>query len=148
MKTKQQIAKIEVRGPSEFCEHRLDRGLKTAPSFGVGPRVLGVLVLLSALSPYASTFGQSWNLVGNAGANPTNGNFLGTTDSLPLEIRVNGMRALRLEPTAIDTYHSNIVNVVGGSQVNFVSSGVIGATISGGGAGNYLGGHNTNSVSG
>jgi Chaperone of endosialidase len=39
-------------------------------------------------------------------------------------------------------------NVVGGSSVNYVSSGVVGATISGGGAENYLNQHYTNSVTG
>jgi hypothetical protein len=78
-----------------------------------------------------------WKTTGNAGANPTNGAFLGTTDNQPLEIKVNGIRALRLEPTPNDAGHSNIVNVVGGSPVNFVGAGAIGATIGGGGAVNY-----------
>ena len=89
-----------------------------------------------------------WKLGGNAGANPTNGNFIGTTDNLPLELRVNGFRALRFEPTINDASHSNIVNVIGGSQNNFVSSGVVGATIAGGGAAYYFVSKYTNSVSG
>jgi len=40
-----------------------------------------------------------WKTNGNTGANPTNGAFLGTTDNLPLELKVNGGRAVRLEPT-------------------------------------------------
>ena len=52
----------------------------------------------------------------------------------PLEVFVDGQRALRLEPTAIDSGHAGIVNVVAGSAANFVQSGVRGATISGGGA--------------
>ena len=87
-----------------------------------------------------------WKTVGNAGANPTNGAFLGTTDNQPLEIRVNGTRALRLEPTFEDTNHSSIVNVVAGSRGNFVSPGVYGATISGGGGLNYEGDPATNKV--
>jgi hypothetical protein len=87
-----------------------------------------------------------WKLGGNTGANPTNGNFIGTTDNLPLEFKVNGVRALRIEPTVNDTTHSNIVNVIGGSSVNFVSNSVVGATIAGGGAANYLFNHYTNSV--
>ena len=74
-----------------------------------------------------------WKLTGNAGANPANGNFIGTTDNLPLELRVNGLRALRIEPTVNDVTHSNIVNVINGSPANFVSNGIFGATISGGG---------------
>jgi endosialidase-like protein len=74
-----------------------------------------------------------WKLTGNAGANPANGNFIGTTDNLPLELRVNGLRALRIDPTVNDVTHSNIVNIINGSPANFVSNGIFGATISGGG---------------
>jgi len=79
-----------------------------------------------------------WKLGGNTGANPANGNFLGTTDNLPLEMRVNGRRALRLEPKTDDSNHSNIVNVINGSPGNFVSSATFGATIAGGGAIQYF----------
>jgi hypothetical protein len=90
-----------------------------------------------------------WKLGGNAGANPTNGNFIGTTDNLPLELKVNGLRALRLEPIVNDANHSNAVNVINGSAGNFVASGVYGATISGGGALTYnVPGSYTNSVTG
>jgi len=89
-----------------------------------------------------------WQTAGNSGTSPTNGNFIGTTDNQPLELHVNRTRSLRLEPTANDSNHSNIVNVVGGSPVNFVASGVVGATIAGGGAVNYYGFSYTNSVTG
>ena len=57
-------------------------------------------------------------------------------EDMPLEIKVNGQRALRLESTSsIDT-----VNVIGGSARNFVTVDVVGATIAGGG------GINNNSV--
>ena len=88
-----------------------------------------------------------WKTNGNAGANPTNGAFLGTTDNLPLEFHVNGVRALRLEPIANDMDHSNFVNVVGGSPVNSVASGVYGSVIAGGGALDYNGMTLSNSVS-
>jgi hypothetical protein len=52
----------------------------------------------------------------------------------PLDIKVNGARALRLESTG-----SNSVNVVGGYAGNSVAATVVGATIGGGGAGNYSG---------
>ena len=71
-----------------------------------------------------------WKTNGNSGANPTNGAFLGTTDNLPLEFRVNGARALRLEPVPGST---NEVNVIGGSVGNRVTSGAYGATVWGGG---------------
>ena len=88
------------------------------------------------------TSANFWKTNGNAGANPTNGAFLGTTDNLPLELKVNGTRVLRLEPTA-----SASPNVIGGSPVNFVAPGVVGATISGGGATNISGISNVNSNS-
>jgi hypothetical protein len=70
---------------------------------------------------------QVWLLGGNAGTTPGT-HFLGTTDNKPVEIRVNGTRALRLEPTANGT-----PNIIAGSAVNSVSAGVFGVTISGGG---------------
>ncbi len=75
---------------------------------------------------FSNTF---WKVNGNAGANPAGGAFLGTTDNRPLDFRVNGVRALRLEPTA----SSNSVNVIGGWGQNSVSPGAEGATIAGGG---------------
>jgi hypothetical protein len=51
---------------------------------------------------------------------------VGTTDNQALELKVNGQRALRLEPNLIP-------NVIGGVSGNSVTSGVWGATIGGGG---------------
>ncbi len=68
---------------------------------------------------------QVWLLNGNTGT--TAGvNYLGTTDNQPLELRVNGLRALRLEPNAGGP------NVIGGSSDNSVSFSVAAATIGGG----------------
>jgi hypothetical protein len=75
-----------------------------------------------------------WKTNGNAGANPTNGAFIGTTDNLPLEFKVNGQRGLRLEPGG-----DSSVNVIGGWSGNSVAPGIAGATIAGGGAGAYFG---------
>ncbi len=79
-----------------------------------------------------------WRIAGNSGTTP-GPNFLGTTDNQPLELKVNGSRALRLEPTASDGNRSGIVNMIGGSPANFVGPGVYGAVIAGGGAANYFG---------
>jgi hypothetical protein len=74
-----------------------------------------------------------WSLNGNAGT--TGGvNFLGTTDSQPLELKVGGVRALRLEATG-----SSYPNVIGGGPSNLASNGVAGAVI-GGGINNIAGG--------
>jgi hypothetical protein len=67
-----------------------------------------------------------WSLSGNRDTVPTT-NFLGTIDHQALELKVNGSRALRLEP------HTNSPNVIGGYKGNFVTPRVTGATISGGG---------------
>lgn len=42
---------------------------------------------------------NTWSLIGNSGTNPAT-NFLGTTDVQPLELRVNNIRGLRLDPIA------------------------------------------------
>lgn len=68
-----------------------------------------------------------WKLGGNAGVDPTN-NFLGTTDSDALELKVNNVRALRLETGGLMGYP----NIVAGSSANLAQWGVYSATISGG----------------
>jgi hypothetical protein len=70
--------------------------------------------------------GSGWSLTGNAGTTPGT-NFLGTTDSQRLEIKVNGQRVFRLEPTAQSP------NVIGGWNENNATAGVQGATVAGGG---------------
>jgi trimeric autotransporter adhesin len=71
-----------------------------------------------------------WRTTGNTGTAP-GPNFLGTTDNQPLELKVNGQRALRLEPNT-----NGAPNVIGGAQNNIADPGVIGAFIGGGGATN------------
>lgn len=68
-----------------------------------------------------------WDLTGNAGTNPA-AHFVGTTDNVPLELRVNNWRVLRLEPNGPRP------NVIGGSSANAVTAGVESATIAGGGS--------------
>jgi hypothetical protein len=77
---------------------------------------------------------QAWLVTGNRGLNPTNGYFLGTLDTQPLELRTYQTRAFRLEP---DTNDFGAPNVIGGSPANFVDPGIYGATIAGGGVLNY-----------
>ncbi len=71
-----------------------------------------------------------WSLTGNAGTNPQT-NFLGTSDNVALELRVNGKRALRLEP------NGNSSSLLGGSAYNQVFDDVVGAVIGGGGNSTY-----------
>ncbi|MCB9088508.1 MAG: hypothetical protein H6628_09385 [Calditrichae bacterium] len=72
---------------------------------------------------------SGWSLTGNAGT-VGGTNFIGTTDNVALDFRVNNMRALRIEPAGASGI---IPNIIGGSQENSVSAGVAGATIGGGG---------------
>ncbi len=67
-----------------------------------------------------------WRTNGNAGANPTSGAFLGTTDNQPLELKANNQSGLRIEPTA-----SGIPNLIGGASNN-VTPGQMGGIIAGG----------------
>jgi endosialidase-like protein len=80
----------------------------------------------------ASTAPAGWTLTGNAGTTAGT-NFLGTTDDEPFEIKVNGQRVLRLEPSG------NAPNVIAGFNGNAVLNGVS-ATIAGGG---IMGSRNT-----
>jgi hypothetical protein len=70
--------------------------------------------------------GNLWRLSGNSGTAP-GPNFVGTIDNQALELRVNSGRALRLEP------HSSSPNLIGGFGGNFVSGGIFGAVVAGGG---------------
>ncbi len=81
-----------------------------------------------------------WRLDGNAGTSPGT-HFIGTADNKALEVKVNGARALRLEPNT-----SGAPNLVGGASVNATASGVVGATIGGGGATAFGGKAYTNRV--
>lgn len=69
-----------------------------------------------------------WGLEGNAGTNPDS-NFLGTTDNIPLILRVGNQRVGRLEPTIF----LNRPNIVLGSTFNEALPDAVGATIAGGG---------------
>lgn len=73
----------------------------------------------------SSGTGNDWRLTGNAGT-IAGTHYVGTSDAQPLELRVNGTRALRLAPTI------GTPNVLGG--VASVAPGVQGATIGGGGS--------------
>src|SRR5882672_6137333 len=98
-------------------------------------------------------------------------NFPGAVRWLEIAVRTNGTAIFtplsprqQLRPTPYAIYASvaaglfnglsiqqntnGAPNMIGGSSVNYISSGVVGATISGGGVENYLNQHYTNSVTG
>lgn len=88
---------------------------------------------LSLDTTYADN--RFWKFGGNAGTTPGT-DILGTTDDKPLEVHVNGVRALRLEP-------GDSPNVIAGSVANQIASGVVGASVAGGGTeflGNFVAG--------
>jgi hypothetical protein len=73
---------------------------------------------------------STWGLTGNAGTDPDLGQYLGTSDAQAFEIRVNGQRALRVEPST----STDQPNLIGGSFYNSVDPAVTGVVIAGGGA--------------
>ena len=66
-----------------------------------------------------------WRLTGNAGTTPGT-HFLGTTDDVALELRVNGATAIRIEP------QGHAPNIIAGHSGNSVTAGAQGAVIGGG----------------
>jgi hypothetical protein len=76
-----------------------------------------------------------WKAGGNAGTTPGT-DFLGTTDDKALELKVNGERALRIEPKGVYS-----PNLIGGSAANTVDAPQLGSVIAGGG-GSFPGGAN------
>jgi len=82
-------------------------------------------------TPYALYAINNWSVTGNAGT--TQGtNYLGTSDDQALEIKVNNQRVFRFEPNTTSP------NLIGGYSGNAITTGVYGATISGGGKSGYL----------
>jgi trimeric autotransporter adhesin len=81
----------------------------------------------------AAALGNAWRLNGNS--NTVSGQFLGTTDDQPLDLRVNNTRVVRYRLNTDGTGgHTNAPNVLGGSSVNTtVTTDIVGATIAGGG---------------
>ncbi len=75
----------------------------------------------------------SWEVVGNPGI--AAGNFLGTTDNAPLELRVNNARVFRASQAQIDFgIGLNVgTNVIAGHASNTAPIDAVGATIAGGG---------------
>lgn len=77
--------------------------------------------------------GGAWSLAGNAGVNPAT-QFLGTTDNVALNLRVNNLRALRIEPAFSGPDSPATPNIIGGHPSNSAQAGIFGAFIGGGGA--------------
>jgi len=84
---------------------------------------------IAAADVNAASFNTTfWRTAGNAGTTPGT-HFVGTTDNQALELRVNNVRALRLQPGGF----GNSPNVIGGYSGNSVRASDYGSTIGGGG---------------
>ncbi len=83
-------------------------------------------------APYALHAVDAWSINGDTGTD-SNVNFLGTTDSMSLTFRVSNTVALRIVPASSLSYGTT-PNIIGGYSGNSVTSGVVGATIGGGGS--------------
>ncbi len=75
-----------------------------------------------------------WKIAGNTGTAPGTNFSWNPGQPTSLNSVVNGLRVLRMEP-GVNT--NGAPNVIGGSSVNYVAPGIVGATIGGGGATNY-----------
>jgi len=91
---------------------------------------------------------QFWRTAGNSGT--TAANFVGTTDNQPLEMRVNGQRAFRLQPNSgaaptiiggSNTVGALLVNgaVIAGGEMNLIENFGSFSTVSGGVSNQILG---------
>ena len=102
--------------------------LKDAVTLQAGSNVVlattGSTITISAITATGSN-GQSWAVGGNSDTTATN--FLGTRDNQPLELRVNNMRALRLEPNGLGQ-----PNLIAGNTNNAAAPGLVGVVVAGG----------------
>ena len=90
-----------------------------------------------ALDPTSAALTNAFHRQGgNAFAVPA---VVGTTDDNAIELRSNGMRVMSLQSVAGPT-DTSTVNVLGGSPLNAIAAGVVGATIAGGGGIYHSGG--------
>ncbi len=80
----------------------------------------------------AGSVTNAWSLTGNSGTTPGT-DFVGTSDSQPLEIHANSLRVMSYLPAAKNSNDDTGPDVVGGDAGNTVGAGVQGATIAGGG---------------
>ncbi len=123
--------------------------VRTPSGGGSGIGVYTVLTPRQALTvtPYALYAKNNWALSGNTGTNPAT-DFIGTSDPAPLVLKVNSRRAMQYfyaeNPTAGFLYRS--MNVLGGSEINSIGAGVVGATIAGGGKDLFSGTDSPNRV--
>jgi hypothetical protein len=119
-------------------------GLTDHLTLAAGPNITLSTVGSTMTISGAAGAGSAWLLGGNGGTTP-GVNFLGTTDSRALDLRVNNTRALSLSP------RDTTANLIGGHAANGTSPNTDGSVIGGGGtltAPNYIGGVSSNGYAG
>ncbi|MBX7218004.1 MAG: hypothetical protein K1X90_13645, partial [Candidatus Kapabacteria bacterium] len=125
---------LEVAGSAGAANVRLGSASGAANASAWAPTANDGLVTADAngdllkRSAGAVVGSVAWLKTGNGGAF-TDGvdNLMGTTSNAPLNVIVNGARAMRFEPNATSA------NIIGGFNGNSVTAGAVGATIAGGG---------------
>jgi hypothetical protein len=105
------------------------QALTAAPQalYALGAPWSGLTGVPAGFADGVDDVGAAWSLSGNSDTTPGT-HFMGTTDDVPLELRVNGAPTLRLEPNATSP------NLIAGHSSNSVSAGAPGATVGGGGS--------------
>lgn len=98
------------------------------------PGIQTKAVIAGVITGNGSGLTNVWQTGGNSGTSP-GGNYLGTSDNQALELHVDGIRALRLEPTSGG---SGVPNVIGGWSGNLEDNSSQGVTIGGGGASGFV----------
>ncbi|HEY3353504.1 MAG TPA: tail fiber domain-containing protein [Polyangia bacterium] len=101
-------------------------GTITGVTAGTGLSGGGASGGISVALDTAYTDGRYWTLGGNAGTTPGT-QYIGTSDNVALELRVNNTRALRIEPM------NGGANIIAGHPANWITAGIKSATIAGGG---------------
>lgn len=93
----------------------------------------GGLTNMNAVTLGGLSFSNFWRSTGNSGTSPAKGDFLGTTDFQPLELKAGGMRVLRLEPDARTNVGGLSGNLIGGYISNVIEQPGSGGDFIGGG---------------
>ena len=124
---------LDFNGDERFLEIQVRRDAGSSCEQPAGYTTHSPRQPLTA-APYATYATGNWGLGGNAGTGE--GDFLGTTDNVPLELRVNNQRAVRYWTAQVpDSYGS--MNILAGAASNWIAGGAVGATVAGGGGDHY-----------
>lgn len=139
VRTDQIIALQNYTAPLYTIKFGASTALNTNYTFflpAAPPTTLNQTLIVTSMNVPSSTYtlgwgtpaGPGWNTNGNSSVQ--SGDFLGTTDNNPLNVRVNNLRIMNLRPA---TSVGAGPTIIGGFASNSVDAGYNGATISGGG---------------